>query len=110
MANQYESLVKLAQENRAQLEKIYPIFAIKCAPTKKFAEMCDKLHQDQILDDEKMRDLHHYQEFNNKILHSSIKEQEDICATENKFAEATKELNQYSKFLADLLAKIEKNH
>ena len=108
MANQYESLVKLADNNRTILEKIYPIFAIKCDPTKRFTEMCDKLHQDQILDDEKLRDLHHYQEFNNRILHSSLKEQEEVCATEKKFAEATKELNEYHKFLNDLLAKLQK--
>ena len=108
MANQYESLVKLAKENRTLLEKIYPIFAIKCDPTKKFTEMCDKLHQDKILDDEKLRDLHHYQEFNNRIVHSSIKEQEEVCATDKKFAEATKELTEYHKFLNDLLTKIEK--
>ena len=109
MANQYEPLVKLANENRSLLGQIYPIFAIKCEPTKRFTEMCDKLHQDQILDDEKLRDLHHYQEFNNAILHSSIKEQEAVCATANKFAEANKKLTEYHKFLNDLLAKI-KNH
>ena len=108
MANQYESLVKMAEANRQMLEQIYPIFAIKCDPTKRFTEMCDKLHQDQILDDEKLRDLHHYQEFNNKILHSSIKEQEEICATEKHFASANKELSEYHKFLNDLLAKIQK--
>lgn len=110
MTNQYEPLVKLAQENRELLEQIYPIFAIKCDPTKRFTEMCDKLHQDQILDDEKLRDLHHYQEFNNKILHSSIKEQEDICATTNHFNEANKKLTEYHKFLNDLLAKIQKHN
>ena len=108
MANQYESLVKLATENRTILEQIYPIFAIKCDPTKRFTEMCDKLHQEKILDDEKLRDLHHFQEFNNRILHSSLKEQEEVDKTEKRFTEATKELNEYHKFLNDLLAKLQK--
>ena len=61
--------------------------------------MCDKLHQEKILDDEKLRDLHHFQKFNNRILHSSLKEQEEVDKTEKRFAEEQEKL--YNKYLEE---------